>query len=86
MKKAEEEREFLQSLKVKTLMREENNMKIFVSDMPDIDFDKLNEEQASKVVNRDDQVAGTGEGVIKKEVNPSEAYKYFRELQSAQFV
>jgi hypothetical protein len=35
-------------------MREENNMKIFVSDMPDVDFDKLNEEQAAKVVNRDD--------------------------------
>ena len=32
----------------KTIVKQENNMEIFVSDIPDIDFDKLNEEHSSK--------------------------------------
>ena len=31
---------------VKTLVKQENNMEIFVTDAPEVDFDKLNEEQS----------------------------------------
>jgi homoserine trans-succinylase len=31
---------------VKTLVRQEKNMEIFVTDAPEVDFDKLNEEQS----------------------------------------
>lgn len=37
-KKQEEERV------IKTLVKQENNMEIFVTDAPDVDFDSLNEQ------------------------------------------
>ncbi len=30
---------------IKTIIKQENNMEIFVTDAPDVDFDLLNEEQ-----------------------------------------
>ena len=31
---------------VKTLVKQENNMEIFVTDAPEVEFDKMNEEQS----------------------------------------
>ena len=38
----------------KTIVKQENNMEIFQSDIPDVDFDKLNEEHSSRDMERYD--------------------------------
>ncbi len=55
------------------------NVEIFVTDAPDVDFDSLNDQQALELMPKFDQTAGDGDqgGVVKKDITPAAAYKYF---------
>ncbi|TNV83079.1 hypothetical protein FGO68_gene17279 [Halteria grandinella] len=52
-----------------------------MTDAPDVDFDRLNEEQSSHLAERF-QVNEAQSGLSTHTVHPAEAFKYFRELHS----
>ena len=61
-------------------------MEIFVTDAPEVDFDKLNEEQSRDLREKFEMVDQQSQGVINKEISGGAAYKYFRDLQTAQYL
>lgn len=64
--------------RIKTVMRVENNSEIFVTDAPDVDFDRFNEEQSQPFAEKFATKEHTD--IVSVEVDPKHAFKYFREL------
>ncbi len=80
-KKLEEEKE------IKNVIKQENNMEIIVTDAPDIDYDKLNEDLAREMMAKFDSAPGDQGGVITKDViSAASAYKYFRDLETNRYL
>lgn len=85
MKKEEEERK----VQIRTIVKQENNSEIFMTDAPDVDFDKLNEDNTKALRDKfevADMEQQSQNNVLTTHVEPADAFKKFRDMQLQEYI